>query len=78
MIEPSKFTYSLLARAFEIETKTIKDQGKKQIREMEENKKQLYNKQPGNNELLLSIEIEVFNNFYNKKLVKIHQLSKKN
>ena len=29
VIEPSKFTYSPLARAFEIEAKKIKDQGEK-------------------------------------------------
>ena len=77
IIEQAKFTYSPLGKAFEKQTKTIEDQGEKQIKAIEDNKKQLYNKQPGNNELLLSIEIEVFNNFYNKKLVKIHQLSKK-
>ena len=41
------------------------------------NKKQLYNKQPGNNELLLSKERETFKNIYNKRLNKIGELSKK-
>ena len=31
IIEQAKFTYSLLGKAFEKQTKTIEDQGKKQI-----------------------------------------------
>ena len=32
MIEQAKFTYSLLGKAFEKQTKTIEDQGEKQIK----------------------------------------------
>ena len=58
--------------------KKIEDQGETQIKAIEENKKQLYNKQPGNNELLLSKEIEIFKNVYDKRINKIDKLSKKN
>ena len=40
-------------------------------------KKQLYKKQPGNNELLLSKEREILKNIYNKTLDKIDELLKK-
>ena len=76
VIEQAKFTYSILGKAFEKQTKTIEDQGEKQIKIIEENKKQLYNKQPGNNELLLSKEREIFKNIYNKRLSKIDELFK--
>ena len=39
-------------------------------------KKQLCNKQPGNNELLLSQKRKIFKNIYNKRLDKIEELSK--
>ena len=60
VIEHAKFTYSPLRKAFEKQTKTIDDQGENQIKAIEENKKQLYNKPPHNNELLLSKERETF------------------
>ena len=43
---------------------------------MKKIKKQLYNKQPGNNELLLSKEREIFKNIYNRRFHKIDELSK--
>ena len=57
-------------------TETLEDQGEKQTKAIEENKKQLYNKQTRNNELLLSKETVMFNNIYNKRLNKINELSK--
>ena len=54
----------------------IEDQGEKQIKAIEENKKQLYNKRPGNNELQLSEERKIFKNICNKRLDKIDELSK--
>ena len=39
MIEQGKFTYSPLEKAFEKQTKTIEDQGEKQIKAIEENEK---------------------------------------
>ena len=76
VIEQAKFTYSRLQKAFEKQTKTIEDQGEKKIKAIEENKKQLCNKQPGNNELLLSKVREIFKNIYNERLDKIDELSK--
>ena len=40
-------------------------------------RKQLDNKQPGNNELLILKESKIFKNIYNKRLDKIDALSKK-
>ena len=39
MIEQAKFTYSPLGKAFKKQTKTIKDQGEKQIEAIQDNKK---------------------------------------
>ena len=38
IIEQAKFTYSLLGNAFEKQTKTIEDQGEKQIKAIQEKK----------------------------------------
>ena len=38
VIEQAKSTYSLLRKAFEKQTKTIEDQGEKEIKAIEENK----------------------------------------
>ena len=59
-------------------TKTIENQGEKQVKAIEVNKKQLYINQPGNYELLISKEREIFKNIYNKRLNKIDELSKTN
>ena len=39
MIEQAKFTYSPLGKAFQKQTKTVKDQGAKQIEAIQNNKK---------------------------------------
>ena len=79
IIEQAKFTYSPLGKAFEKQTKAIKDQGEKQIKAIQDNKKQLVNinYDDHKNKLLLSKEIEAFRNIYNKQLDKIEELSKK-
>ena len=41
MIEQAKLTYSPLRKAFEKQTKTIEDQGEKQIKAIQDNNKQL-------------------------------------
>ena len=64
IIDEAKFAYSFLGKAFEKQTKTIEDQGEKQIKAIEDDKKQL-----DNNELLLSKEKEIFKNIYNKSLI---------
>ena len=48
IIKQAKCAYSPLGKTFEKQTKTIEDKGEKQIKAIEDNKKQL-----GNNELLL-------------------------
>ena len=74
MIEQAKFAYFPLVKSFEKQTKTIEEEGEKQI---EDNKKQLVNKQQGNNKLLLSKERELLKNIYNKRLNEVNELSKK-
>ena len=75
MIEQAKFAYSPLEKAFEKQTKTIEDQGQKQLKAIKDNKKQLDNKQTGNNKLLLSKEIEIFKNIYKNRRDKIDEIS---
>ena len=41
IIEQAKFTYSPLGKAFDKQTKTIEDQGEKQIKAIKDNKKQV-------------------------------------
>ena len=45
IIEQAKFTYSPLGKAFEKQTKVIKDHGEKQMEAIQDNKKQLTNTQ---------------------------------
>ena len=56
--------------------KRLEIKEKKRAKAIEDNKRQLDNKQQGNNELLLSKEKEVFKNNYNKRLDEIDELSK--
>ena len=69
-----------MGKAFEKQTKTIKDQGEKQIKTIQDNKEQLVNINNDDdykNKLLLSREIEIFKNIYNKRLGEIEKLSEK-
>ena len=67
-----------LAKTFETQAKTIEYQGEKQIKAIEDNKKQLDSKaQLDNNKLLLPKERELIKNIYHKRLNKIDQSSKK-
>ena len=80
IIEQAKFTCSPLGKAFEKQTKTIKDQGEKQIKAIPDNKEHLVNINNDDdykNKLLLSREREIFKNIYNKRVDKIKELSKK-
>ena len=75
IIEQAKFTYSPLGKAFEKQTKIIKDQGEKQIEAIQDNKKQLANiNDDYKNKLLLSKEREILKNIYNERLDKIEEL----
>ena len=53
-IEQAKFTYSPLGKAFEKQTKTIEDQGEKQIKAIQDNRKQLTSDDDYKNKLLIS------------------------
>ena len=79
IIEQAKFTYSPLGKAFEKQTKTIKDQGEKQVKAIQH--KQLVNINNNNDDykdkLLLSKEREIFKDIYNKRLDKIEELNNK-
>ena len=75
IIEQAKFIYSPLGKAFEKQTKTIEDQGKK-IEAIQDIKKQLAN-EDYKNKLLPSKKKDIFKNIYNKRLQKIEELNKK-
>ena len=78
IIEQAKFTYSPLEKAFEKQTKTIEDQGKKQVKAIQDNK-QLVNidNDDYKDKLLLSKEREIFKDIFNKRLDKLEELNNK-
>ena len=77
IIQQAKFTYSPLRKAIEKQVKTIEDQGKKQVKAIQNNK-QIVNKDDDyKDKLLLSREREIFKDIYNKRLDKIEELSNK-
>ena len=68
---------SPLGKAIEKQTKTIKDQGGKQIESIKDNKKQLaIINWDYKNKLLLSKEREIFKNIYTERLDKIKEVNK--
>ena len=67
-----------MGKAFEKQTKTIKNEAEKQIEAIQNNKKQLANiNDDYKNKLLLSKEKEFFKNIYNKRFDEIEELNKK-
>ena len=66
-----------MEKAFEKQTKTIKDQREKQIEAIQNNKKLANINDDYKNKLLLSKEREIFKNIYNERLDKIEELNKK-
>ena len=77
-IEEAKFTYSPLEKSFEKQTKTIKDQGEKQVKAIEDNKQLAdTNMHSHENELLFPKEKEIFKNIYSNRLNKIKELTRK-
>ena len=77
IIQQAKFNYSPLGKAIEKQIKTIKDQGKKQVKAIQDNK-QIVNKDDDyKDKLLLSREREIFKDIYNKRLDKIEELNNK-
>ena len=78
IIEQAKFTYSPLGKAFEKQTKTIKDQGKNQVKAIQDNKVSINNNDDDyKDKLLLSKEREIFKDIYNKTLDKIEEINNK-
>ena len=78
IIEEAKFTYSSLRKAFEKQTKTIEDQGKKQVKAIQDNKQLVNINNDGyKDKLLLSKEREIFKDIYNKRLDKIEDINNK-
>ena len=82
IIEQKKFTYSPLGRAFDKQIKTIEDQGKKQVDDLNtlksDNKITIkkYTYDP-NDTLFISKQKEIFNKLVDKRLQKITDLDKK-
>ena len=78
IIQQAKFSYSPLGKAFEKQIKTIKDQGEKQVKAIQD--KQLVNNNNNDDykdKLLLSKERGIFKDIYNKRLDKIEELNNK-
>ena len=75
IIEQAKFTYSLLGKAFEKQTKTIEDKGEKQIKAIQDNGKKLIGDDDYKDKLLLLKKREIFKDIYNKRLDKIEELN---
>ena len=79
IIQQAKFTYSPLGKVFEKQIKTIKDQGNKQVKAIQDNH-QLVNINKDydyKNKLLLSKEREIFKHIYNKRLDKVEEMNNK-
>ena len=77
IIQKAKFNYYPLGKALEKQVKTIEDQGKKQVKAIQDNK-QIVNKDDDyKDKLLLSREREIFKDIYNKRLDKIEELNNK-
>ena len=77
IIEQAKFTYSPLGKSFEKQTRTIEDIGEKQIKAIQDNRKQLISDDDYKNKLLISKEREIFKDIYNKRLDKLEELNNK-
>ena len=58
-------------------TKTIEDKGEKQIKAIQDNRKQLISDDDCKNKLLISKEREIFKNIYNKRFDKLEELNNK-
>ena len=78
IIQQAKFNYSPLGKAFENQIKTNKDQGKKQVKAIQDNKQLVnINKDDYKDKLLLSKEREIFKDIYNKRLDRIEEFNNK-
>ena len=78
IIQQAKFNYSPLGKAIEKQRKTIEDQGKEQVKAIQDNNQLVsINKDDYKDELLLSKEREIFKDISNKRLNKIEELANK-
>ena len=78
LIQQAKFNYSPLGKAFEKKVKTIKDQGKEQVKAIQDNKQlATINKDDYKDKLSLSKEREIFKDVSNKELNKIEEMNNK-
>ena len=77
IIQQAKFNYSPLGKALEKQIKKIEDQGEKQIKTIQVNRKQLISGNDYKNRLLISKEKEIFKDIHNKRLDKIKELDNK-
>ena len=76
IIQQAKFNYSPLGKAIEKQIKIIEDQGKKQVKAIQDNKQIAnINDDDYKNRLSLSREREIFKDIYNKRLDKIEELN---
>ena len=75
IIEQAKFTYSPLGKAFEKQTKTIEDQGKKQIKATEVHWKQLIKSSSKKDSLEFLKQKEIFDELVNERMFEINKLS---
>ena len=75
IIEQAKFTYSPLGKAFENQTKTIEEQGRKQIEVIEEHGKQLV-KSNSEKESLTHLKQKEIDEIANERIDEIQILSK--
>ena len=73
VIERTKFTYSPQGKTLEKQTETIEDQGEKQIRSIEDSKKQLVVNKKDN---FFSNEKKIFENIYKKKFQRLEKINK--
>ena len=77
IIQQPTFSYSPLGKTLEKQIKTIKDQGKKQVKAIQDNKQTVNKDDDYKDKLLLSREREIFKDIHNKRLDKIEELSNK-
>ena len=75
IIQQAKFNYSPLGKAIEKQIKTIKYQGEKQVKAIQD--EQIVNKYDYKDKLLLLKERQIFKDIYNKRLDRIEELNNK-
>ena len=76
IIQQAKFNYSPLGKAIEKQRKTIENQGKKQVKAIQDNKQLVnINKDDYKDKLLFSKEREIFKDIFNKRRSKIEEMN---